>query len=400
MTSSTPKDVPIGGAAKPTDTQGVAAGGGDMDTASSSGDEIKATALDEFTLGLCKKPLYAIHPRRANRTVTMWKGAITVQLDDPVKAVFKTLNDENILSAPVIQTNGRFFGFIDMMDIVMFTIRLFGATDVKKESLDVFFQKEDKYGRTTVRELLEQLHPDRNWKEYRQRATVPKDFSLFHAWEAMIRRGRKRLAVVDETQQVYSILTQSMLIGWAYNNIDEALKPIKDLPISNLGYEKPIVSVGENDSAISAFQLMASKGIHGVAVLNAKGELVDVLSIRDLRGVAPTAEEFMRLWRPVAVFKREVRDRFANKTPVNPDLYVFSTDTLKTAIVMMDEDRVHRLFVVNKGGEKKPVGCITQSDVLRYLLNISSGKLFEDDEDEKAAAAMPAQTTPDRKSVV
>lgn len=378
-----------------TPATGTGGGGGDkMETASGSGPDVKANALDEFTLGLCKKPLYAIHPRRANRTVTMWKGAVTVQADDTVKSVFKVLNDENILSAPVIQTNGRFFGFIDMMDITMFTLKLFPAdTDVTKESLSVFFQKEEKYFKTTVRELLEQLHPNRDWREYRQKASVPKEFSLFYAWEAMIRRGRKRLAVIDESQQVYSVLTQSMLIGWAYNNLDESMKAVKDIPARHIGFERPVICVGEHDTAISAFRLMSEKGVHGVAVIDAKGQLCDVLSIRDLRGITPSAEEFLRLWRSVGVFKRDLREKHPTKTPVFPDLYLLPSDTLKTAVVMMDEDRVHRLFVVRSAIDKTPIGVITQSDLLRFVLNLCAGKLFEDDEEETKPAAS-ASTAP------
>jgi CBS domain-containing protein len=373
------------------------ASGADMETGALGDTEIKANALDDFSLAMCKKPLYAIHPRRANRTVTMWKGAITVQVDDPVRHVFKTLNDENILSAPVIQANGRFFGFIDMMDIVLFTVKLFPKdADVSKESLSVFFQKEEQYFKTTVRELLEQLHPNRNWKEYRQRASVPKEFSLYYAWEAMIRRGRKRLAVVDDSQQVYSVLTQSMLIGWAYNNLDEQLKAIKDVSSRQIGYERPVISVSEHDSTISAFRLMAEKGVHGVAVVDTKGQLTDVLSIRDLRGIIPSAEEFLRLWRSVGVFKRDLREKHPTKTPVFPDLYLLPSDTVKTSIVMMDEDRVHRLFVVRSATDKTPVGVITQSDVLRFVLNLCSGKLFEDDEEKQTAGTAPAaaSTTP------
>jgi len=373
--------------------------GADMDTSSNAGDapvsaDIKAEVMDSFVLGMMRKPLYAIHPRRANRTVTMWKGAVTVQAEDPMRSVYKTLNDENILSAPVIAANGRFYGFVDMMDIVMFTVRLFPKeSDISKETLTTFFTKEEKFSKTTVRELLEEVHPNRDWKEYRQAASVPKDFSLLYGYEAMARRSCKRIVVLDETQQVYSVLTQSMLLGWLYNNLEDALKPIRDLPVRLIGAEKSVVSIKENEPAINAFRLMAEKGVHGLAVVDQKSQIVDAVSLRDLRGITPTAEEFLRLWRPITAFKKEIREKHPTKTPVFPDLYLLPTDTLKTAIVMMDEDRVHRLFVVRSTQDKTPIGVITQTDILRYVLSLCSGSLFADDdepEDVTISNAPPA----------
>jgi len=85
-----------------------------MDTAADTGEpkgsEVKSSLMDDFLVGMARKPLYAIHPRRSNRTVTMWKGAVTVKEKDLLPAVFKVMHEENILSCPVVNENDRFSG--------------------------------------------------------------------------------------------------------------------------------------------------------------------------------------------------------------------------------------------------------------------------------------------------
>ncbi len=86
---------------------------------------------------------------------------------DPIRNAFKLMTEENILGAPVTTANGRFYGtrevvdfellalntvvlwagagFVDVMDVVTFTLRMFPKdSDINKESLSEFFAKEGK----------------------------------------------------------------------------------------------------------------------------------------------------------------------------------------------------------------------------------------------------------------
>jgi hypothetical protein len=125
------------------------------------------------------------------------------------------------------------------------------------------------------------------------------------------------------------------------------------------------------------------------------------------------------MWRPIATFKREIREKFPTKTPVFPDLYLLPSDTLKTAIVMCDEDRVHRLvtcwgvgfrfdwstrlthervwvrfvvccqFIVRSALNKTPIGVLTQTDLLRFVMDIAAGPLFKG---QKTNSSLPAHS--------
>jgi len=346
-----------------------------MDTTSDYGgsmnrSDVKEEALDAFFLDTCKKPLYTIHPRVHNRTETMWRGAITIRTDSKLPTAFKILIDENVLGAPVVTPSNKFYGYIDMMDLVCFTITLFSPSmDPVRDSISEFFKKEDKFNETTVLDLIEFREPGYALRKDKMSQTIPKSCSLMSAFEFLVRRGFDRAAIVNEAQEVESIITQSMLIGWCYNNIDTTLKHIKDIPVSQIHPTTFLSTIQETEPAIQAFKIMAEKKYSGLPVINQEGELVEVVSIRDLRGMAPTAENFLRLWHPIKDFKKDVRAMFPSKTPLWPDLFLIPSDTLKTCVMMFDEDRVHRLFVIRSAISRIPLHIITHSDVLRFLLS-------------------------------
>jgi len=263
------------------------------------------------------------------------------------------------------------------MDLVSFTISLFPPSmDPVRDSISDFFKKEDKFNDTTVRDLIEFRQPGYALRTDKLSGAIPKDFSLLNAFELLVRTGRGRAAVVNENEEVESVITQSMLVGWCYNNLDTALRPIRDIPVSQIHPTTFLASIQENEPAINAFKIMADKQYSGLPVLNHEGELVEVVSIRDLRGMAPSAEHFLRLWHPIKDFKREVRSMFPSKTPLWPDLFLIPSDTLKTAILMFDEDRVHRLFVVRSAINRTPVHIVAQIDVLKFIASIAFGKMF------------------------
>ena len=112
-----------------------------------------------------------------------------------------------------------------------------------------------------------------------------------------------------------------------------------------------------------------SQCISGIGVTDEKGHLVDVLSVRDLRGIGVKAEHFERLWQSVKRFKQETRAEFHPQTPSQP-IYVTEADSFERVLHLMDDGNLHRTFVVEKveDGGLKLTHVITQRDALRFLL--------------------------------
>lgn len=62
---------------------------------------------------------------------------------------------------------------------------------------------------------------------------------------------------------------------------------IKSNPVSDIipGLEQHIVVCNENDITIDVYKKMAENNIVGVGIVNNEGVLVDILSVRDIRGI-------------------------------------------------------------------------------------------------------------------
>jgi len=128
-----------------------------------------------------------------------------------------------------------------------------------------------------------------------------------------------------------------------------------------------VSSVQDTDPTIKAFRLMIDRKLSGLAVVNSKGELVDTISVRDLRGIGPEAEMFTRLWEPVADYKKRIRKMHSESVPLVP-VVVLPTDTLETVIRLMETKAVHRVFVVKDHESRRPINVISQSDIIKFIL--------------------------------
>jgi len=221
---------------------------------------------------------------------------------------------------------------------------------------------------------------------------IKKGFSLLHAMEVMAREGAHRIAVLDDNDQVCGISTQSMIISLLSQRV-EMLGPAKDYRIrdvvASLGSD--VTTVMETERAIDAFRVMSQKRVDGLAVVNARGYLVDVISARDLRCIGTDGANWWRLFETVHSFKALTRMKFPQQTPRRP-LYVTENDTLARVIEQMDDGNIHRVFqvisvpsemstsdnpvgIASLGGPSgvgalKPLRIISQRDAIRFVLKL------------------------------
>jgi len=131
---------------------------------------------------------------------------------------------------------------------------------------------------------------------------------------------------------------------------------------------EPVASIKASAKSILAFRELVKLEKEGLAVVDDDGRLVDNLSARDLRGIHTDATVFWRLWSPVSEYKAKVRQEFSDKTPTEL-LYALPTDTLYSIIEKMAKQHVHRVYVVDAPNSMKPIRVVTQTDVLREILD-------------------------------
>lgn len=341
---------------------------------------------DELLLWLGRYAANRNHPRPTTGTIRAYKSGevLTVQSDEKVSRIFQKLITEGFLSAPVLDAQHRYTGYnIDLLDLVYHTLQCFhewrtttttsgdtsgaqGPTAAPAPTVDfwnTYFQR-DEFVRSHAMDVITK-NP---WRVYRHEHIATGDFSTLYCMEVMARLNQHRVVIIDRNWVVQNIVTQSMIISLISQNMHR-LGSLRDMKIDDLMDLLPpnVETVKETDLTAEAYNLMGRAHVSGVAVVDGAGNLVDTLSVRDLRGIGSNAQNFMRLWLPVKAFKEEVRKQYERQTPKRP-LVVTPNDTFEKIIENMFDGNIHRVWVVKDVREPKPLRVCTQRDVIRILL--------------------------------
>jgi len=305
-----------------------------------------------------------------------------VQVDESLKSVFHKLAVEGFTGAPVVD-GSSYVGFISILDLVKFTYNLFWGDKV--EEWVNFWEKEQKFCNSLVSDIL--LKPDEFMRD--PFPPVMRDFSCFHAFETMAKTGLHRLCVLDKTtKRITGIYTQSMIISELRQYKDLMGDSLRKLQVKEFLNEvgNPVISIKENEKAITAFNTMHERNVTGLAVVNENGVLTNTITAKDLRGVGTSGEYFFRLFKPVTEYKQlavEAFPKLAPSTHFNPKsvpttgLFVRPSDTLDRVIELMEDGNIHRVFVCSEESVAKdapvPTHVIAQRDVLSVVLKRLTG---------------------------
>lgn len=306
--------------------------------------------VDDFILLTVKLQVEQLRPKQSK--------IITVKREDTLHTLFNLLTDNNIFSCPVLNNKGKYFGFVDMKDIVIYAKSLFPL----KADIRRLVQKESKFALTPVRQVM--THPVRKQTPFHPHRMGT---SLFSAWELLAKEGLHRIPVINHDEEITDIITQSMLIDFLWQNI-ETITSAADMKISKM--ETPVIdfkTITENDKAIEAFHDMANSHVSGLGVLDTNGKLVDVIALRDLKLCAWEVDHFENLYDTVRTYKDNLRILFPSEAPTKPSVVV-ENDTLYTVVEKMATEHIHRVFVVDSVRSMKPIRVITQTDVLHQIL--------------------------------
>ena len=126
-----------------------------------------------------------------------------------------------------------------------------------------------------------------------------------------------------------------------------------------------VISAQEDDSIMEVAQLVREKGIRRLPVLSKKGDLVGIVSDRDIKDASPskaTTLDVHELYYLLSKLKvKEVMTK--NPITISPDT------TVDKAAVLMLEKKISGLPVVDEKG--KMIGILTQGDVFRVLTSIT-----------------------------
>jgi len=301
---------------------------------------------------------------KVERLLPRGRKVIATNTFETLPDVFKKMIDANVLSLPVLNQKEKYYGVIEMDDLVEYVTTIFSdLTTTRFIDLEKMLDSEKKFTQGTVRDVMKRPLTRKNPFK-----PIDKGYSLFTAWEILAHGGVHRVPVLDETEQICDIVTQSMLVDFLWQNI-EKIGTLADMQVKDMKAEQweVLSSVLATSKAILAFHEMVRGEKAGLAVLDEDGKLVDNISARDLRGIHYDSKVFWRLWSSVVDYKAIVRKEFPDKTP-SELVYALPDDSFYSVVEKMAKMHIHRIYVVDSKQNMKPTRVITQTDILREVL--------------------------------
>jgi acetoin utilization protein AcuB len=126
-----------------------------------------------------------------------------------------------------------------------------------------------------------------------------------------------------------------------------------------------VVTVDENTSMMKASMIMKEKKIRCLPVVNAKRELVGIVSDRDLKDAAPSKATTLDVYELNYLLSSiKIKDLMTTNL-----VYVRPDETVEFAAILMLENKISSLPVINNKGSL--IGIITQTDIFKVLINIT-----------------------------
>lgn len=267
-----------------------------------------------------------------------------------VRKTFPTLISHGIRSAPLWDASKKMLvGMITVTDFIRILLHY------DNENLCI--------------EDLER-HNLHNWKKILRPSRKPlcsvgPDQSLHEAINLLNKNRVHRLLMIDAfTGDVLYILSHKRILRFLFVYLNEFPeltffhKTITDLKI---GTYDEIVSVTDNTSIKTAFQLLLDKNISALPVLDENGMLLDVYAKYEVLNLVSE-----KLYSNLSLTIGEVRIK--KKDWEEKLQKCRSSITLYEALEVIVRTESHRLLLVNK--DEKLVGIVSLSDILVYLNRI------------------------------
>ena len=122
------------------------------------------------------------------------------------------------------------------------------------------------------------------------------------------------------------------------------------------------------DTAVpTALRLMGEKKIRRLPVVDNRGELVGIVSDKDLLHASPSPATSLAIWEITDLMSRLKVEKVMTR-----DVISVAEDTpLEEAALLMADNRIGSLLVMQ---DKKLAGIITESDLFRVLLDLLGGR--------------------------
>jgi len=292
-----------------------------------------------------------INSTTANDLACKKARVLALDCNTLIHDALKTLATNNIISAPVIDSNvNHFIGFVDVLDIAAYAWHVYRQQSPNYWNGVFQFNETftaSSFFSTAIKEVI-------NFSWWNQVVTVKETDNIAGVVDAFVRRYYKphRVGLISPEGKFTNVLTQTDLIQFADENME--ILPMGDKTIGELGIARPPILIPVASSMIDAINVLVANRVSGLGLIDQRGKLAANFSASDLTGMVPNT--FNTLNEPALTYLS--LGRF-----LAPVTCTYGS-TLADVIVMLARERVHRVYVVE---QDRPVGVISMSDIIPLL---------------------------------
>eukprot|EP01132_Coremiostelium_polycephalum_P013615 gene13615-16571_t len=267
------------------------------------------------------------------------KPIITVSEQTTLNDILQVFNDNRIVSAPVLNSNGNIIAIIDMMDIEFVGLNLENQQKLLSIDPRKFSSILDAGGKLFSDSSAGSILSNRPNKLLTVRETDPCSKAIEHFNDTIT-----KLFILDERGEVVNLVSQSDLLQLVAQNI-HFLEDTKFKPVESIGVCSKIKISFTSDTRIANFSISNLKGLNKDNFSELMLPVLDYLQFQNIK------EKKNRL--------------FCLKENSFHPISCFPSETIENAINKLVASKVHRLWVTDISG--RPYSMISIDNILKQV---------------------------------
>jgi len=279
------------------------------------------------------------------RDIHQGRGLIVVPSSSSIGDAMQILAKNGITSAPVYDASSdSYLGFVDVLDI---------AVDIVKIFAENYEQHPHLYNPAELRkQFLLPITSVVNASDRDPFLPVDINWSLSFLINNFLKYGIHRVPVVED-DKIVGVVAQSDVLRFLQQHRGSLTSEFHTLAQLGLA-EGPVISIPQEAPLMRAFTHILTSKVSGIAVINERGQLVNNLSVSDLKGITETT--FFKLEAPI----HQVFSYATSKLPV---VRLRPWSTFGDLLDVLATTGVHRAYVVDDND--KPVNVVTLTTILQ-----------------------------------
>jgi CBS domain-containing protein len=290
--------------------------------------------------------------------MTSKEELVVVHENDKLGDVLSKLASHQILSAPIVDQEGKADRAIDMLDILAYAWQKFDFDHERSKrpeetQINEFLKKEVKN--------LGDMSRRNPWLRIDKKKSVKKALlSLSHP-------HCHRLWVLDQGTPI-GVLSQLDALSFILDHKDLFQEVFQENVLTLFPESRSPFVVSEQSPLFEAFRHIHMARVSGVAVVDKDRKLVGNISATDLQFITLSDSKtiLQELQSPVSEFfrtreKSQIFGRGDRPHPFDP-VTISPQDKIESVAKKLLTNKIHRLYVVND--EKKTLQVITLTDIL------------------------------------